>query len=233
MASKLFENLIEVLSQEAEFEEVFIEQQDDTSVSFVDDVDFSRPISFTDPDQINTEWIKNHIWVHPEITEIQVDPLAKTLLRVEDLRFLAFLRSIVILRNEEDLDTYIKQTFKDHEYDEFMDMYPTIGDDCVGILWYYARCPIIILDEIRDTAKKMAADPLLYHSEEEEFHRGILGTIFHELYHLLASIRFIPDIVDTEDAAEEFCRDQCDLLFPAYYSVVLENNEDKSTLCKE
>lgn len=200
-----FEEIIGKIHKESN-DTIWIEDESPTEISFIDDEDFSRPITLVDPDTITSEWIQSHIWIHPSITDFPTDSLVDTMQKIKDKRMLSALRSLVIIKNEEELEDYIRATFHDYEFDEFMDMYPTFNDSCIGLFWYYARCPILLLDPIREVAQDLTSSIPGYTSIEEEFLRGVLSTALHEIYHLAASIRFFTGFEDTEEAAENFCR---------------------------
>lgn len=195
--------------------------EDENSVTVLDfptdDENLPKEITFTNPAAVNARWLRSHIWIHPQITELLKDEIVSGLLGM-DLNTFITLRHLVIIPTSDALKDYIHDT----KIQDLIDTAPLKHrneDDPIGQLWNQANCAIIFYDNIKRAAHSAVNETF---SEWESFHMCIWETIFHELRHLMLDCNpFLPTSdypiqLATEDAVEDFCRKEYDRLFLSY-----------------
>ena len=193
--------------------------EDENSITILDlaDIFASEPkeITFTNPNAVNARWLRSHIWIHPKITELLKDDLVSGLLEM-DLNTFITLRHLVIVPSLDDLKDYIKDT----QIQSLLDTAPAkhrTKDNPIGQFWYQANCAIIFYNNVKHAAYDTICETL---SRWESFH--MWETIFHELRHLMLDGNpFLPTSdypvqLASEDAVEEFCREEYNRIFLSY-----------------
>ncbi len=191
--------------------------EDEDSITVLDyssEGENPREITFTNPKTVDYKWLRSHVWIHPRITEILKDDIVSGLMEMDFNTFIT-LRHLVILPTYDDLKDYI------HDTDVHNNTVPQkcrTNSQPIGQLWQQANCAIIYYDNIKrglHTARKSVSD-------WETFHMCVWETIFHELRHLMMdcnpflSKRDYPVSLASEDAVEDFCRNEYKRIFLAY-----------------
>ena len=118
-------------------------------------------------------------------------------------------RGCVVFGNKKEFEKGIKTILPNEDFSELMEEFEYEDmDNCVGKLWY--RKQIIFVNEklIRKLAKENKDDYL--YDFVEEYSRGILMTIIHEMRHCMFTNCFLPEdsypeYLESEEEVENFC----------------------------
>lgn len=177
-----------------------------------------RDYTITNPDVIDSQWIKDKIIVTDSVLDtkigIDVKGLSDWLVENVDKKMYMNLENIIFLNDVEKDLVYLSEL--DPKFNEILECNSLPEDDAVGLMWYSNQIVLINIGTILSCEKELLDEGIIYDWElDDDVNAGICKTLVHEIRHLAVANPFLPeeflgktaadDEIDAEEYAEKIC----------------------------